>query len=143
VRLARGRKQVVELGTGTGWSTIALALADGGRRVVTYDPHRRPAREAYLDRAWPGVRGRIDFREAEDTRGPQAGEAVEFLFIDSSHDRESVVNAFAAWRRSLVPGAVVVFHDFDNPQYPGVREAISELSLAGRQCGGMYVWRAP
>jgi predicted O-methyltransferase YrrM len=143
LRLADGRKEIVELGTGTAWSAIALALDEPGRRVVTYDSYRRPEREAYLDRAWPNVRGRIEFREAHDTSGPQVGESVEFLFVDSGHDRESVLSAFVAWRGSLVPGAIVVFHDYNNPMYPGVRGAINELALSGRQCGGVYVWRAP
>ena len=143
LRLARGRRQIVELGTGTAWSAIALVLSEARRRVVTYDPYRRPEREAYLDRAWPNVRGRIEFREAHDTSGPRVGESVEFLFVDSGHDRESVVSAFAAWRGSLVPGAIVVFHDYDHPSYPGVREAIDDLALDGSAHEGMYVWNAP
>lgn len=143
LELARGRKRVVELGTGTAWSTIALALDDRSRRVVTYDPERRPAREAYLERAWPAVRSRIEFREVEDTSGPQPGESVDFLFIDSGHDRQSVHGAFAAWRDSLAPGACVVFHDYDHPRWPGVRAAISDLALAGQGRGGMYVWQVP
>jgi predicted O-methyltransferase YrrM len=143
LRLANGRQEIVELGTGTAWSAIGLALDASGRRVVTYDSYRRPEREAYLDRAWPKVRGRIEFREAHDTSGPHLGESVDFLFVDSGHDRESVVGGFMAWRASLVPGATVVFHDYDNPKYPGVRDAIDELALSGHQYGGLYVWRAP
>jgi len=143
LHLARGREAVVELGTGTAWSTIALALDDRARRVVTYDPCVRPEREAYLARAWPNVRERIELRDEPDSRGPRSGESVEFLFIDSSHDCESVMTAFRAWRDSLVPGAVVAFHDYDHPSYPGVREAIDDLGLSGRQHGGLFVWHAP
>jgi predicted O-methyltransferase YrrM len=141
VQLARGSRTVVELGTGTAWSAIALALSDSERQVVTYDLCNRPEREAYLERAWPSVRSRIDFRHEPDTHGPRAGEAVEFLFVDSAHDRESVGRAFSAWRSSLRPGAVVVFHDYGHPRYPGVRQGIQDLALAGCESGGMYVWR--
>jgi hypothetical protein len=103
----------------------------------------RPEREAYLARAWPSVRTRIEFREEPDSSGPRAGEDVELLFIDSSHDRDSVVTAFRAWRSSLVPDAIVAFHDYDHPAYPGVREAVADLGLGGEQRGGLYVWRAP
>lgn len=140
--LARGHRTVVELGTGTAWSAIALAVDDRTRRVVTYDPCVRPEREAYLALAWPDVRGRIEFRNESDIAGPRPGESVGFLFIDSSHDRDSVLAAFRAWRHSLVPGAIVAFHDYDHPSYPGVREAIAELGLAGRRQGGLFVWRA-
>jgi predicted O-methyltransferase YrrM len=143
LQLARGRKAVVELGTGTAWCAIALAIGERGRRVITYDPCLRPERDAYLALASPGVRDRIDFRDEPDHRGPRDGETVELLFIDSSHDRDSVLTAFRVWRPSLVPGAVVAFHDYDHPSYPGVSEAIAELGLAGHPHGGLYVWRAP
>jgi predicted O-methyltransferase YrrM len=47
--LARDCDPVVELGTGTAWSAIALALDDRTRRVITCDPWVRHEREAYLD----------------------------------------------------------------------------------------------
>jgi predicted O-methyltransferase YrrM len=141
--LACGRRKVVELGTGTAWSAISLALDDTSRRVITYDPSVRAQREAYLGCAWPSVRERIEFRAEPDSNGPRAGEAVELLFVDSSHDRESVVRAFDAWRDALLPAAVVAFHDYEHPRYPGVREAIAELGLVGSTVGGLFVWRAP
>jgi predicted O-methyltransferase YrrM len=141
VVLARGRKAVFELGTGTGWSTIALALADNERRVVSYDPVVRHEREKYFGMVPPGVRERIELREEPDTSGPRQDEAVEMLFIDSSHDRESLTAAFQAWRNALTQDAIVAFHDYEHPDYPGVREAIHELELAGEQKAGIFAWR--
>src|SRR5947209_17357603 len=37
LELAAGSRRVVELGTGTAWTAITLALDDPNRRVVTYD----------------------------------------------------------------------------------------------------------
>src|SRR4051812_32016282 len=48
LRLARGRHVVVELGTATGWTAGALVLADGARRLASYDPVVREHRDAYL-----------------------------------------------------------------------------------------------
>lgn len=142
--LARDRGLVVELGTGTAWSAIALALDDRGRMVISYDPCVRDEREAYLDLAGPRVRARIDLRAEPDTNGPREGDPpVQMLFIDSLHEREAVTAAFRAWRDALAPGAVVAFHDYGHPDYPGVREAIVELGLSGEESGGLYVWRAP
>ena len=139
LRLARGRRAVTELGTGTAVSAIALALADGRRNVVTCDPCVRPERAAYLALAGPSARSRIEFRAQPDSDGPRPGDAVELLFIDSEHVRESVLAAFRAWRECLAAGAVVAFHDYDHPSYPGVREAVRELGLPGRSVGGMFV----
>jgi predicted O-methyltransferase YrrM len=140
---ARDRTAVVELGTGTAWSAIALAIDDPARRVVSYDPCVRAQRETYLRLVDARVRERIDLRAESDTRGPRDGDAApELLFIDSAHDRGSVLAAFAAWRDALAAGAVVVFHDYGHPGYPGVREAVVELGLSGRESGGLFVWNA-
>lgn len=137
---ARGRARVVELGTGTAWSAIALALDDPTRRVVSYDPCVRVEREAYLDLVGLDTRERIDLRAEPDSQGPHDGDApVELLFIDSLHERDAVLSAFRAWRGALAPGALTVFHDFGHPQYPGVREAVAELELSGQERGGLFV----
>jgi len=142
--LARGRTAVVELGTGTAWTAIALALEDPARRVVSHDPSARPEREVYLDLAGVGVRERIDLRDEPDSIGPRPGDPpVQLLFIDSSHERDSVVAAFRAWRAALSSDAVVVFHDYGHPDYPGVRDAVADLDLSGQESGGLFVWRAP
>jgi predicted O-methyltransferase YrrM len=142
LRLARGRRAVFELGTGTAWSAIALALADSHRRIVTYDPSVRPERQAYLALAPAPVRAGIEFRAQPDSDGPRPGELVDLLFIDSLHEREAVLLAFRAWSSALRPGAVVAFHDYDHPSYPGVRAAIEELGLSGSPIGGLFVWHA-
>jgi predicted O-methyltransferase YrrM len=143
--LARGRTNVVELGTGTGWSAIALALDGRARQVISYDPCLRPEREAYLDLAGSQARARIDLREEPDSHGPHAGDPpVELLFIDSLHEHDAVLAAFRAWQGALAPRAVVVFHDYGHPDYPGVRTAIAELGLSGGSGrGGLFSWRAP
>jgi predicted O-methyltransferase YrrM len=144
LELARGRYVVVELGTGTAWSAIALALDDRSRRIVSYDPSVRPERSAYLRLAGDDARERIELRAEPDTRGPHVGDPpAQLLFIDSEHEREPVLAAFAAWRAALAPAGVVVFHDYRHPDYPGVREAVNELALEGSELGGMFVWRAP
>jgi predicted O-methyltransferase YrrM len=142
--LARGRRAVVELGTGTAWSAISLLLAQPACRVISCDPCVRVEREAYLDLAGHNVRERIELRREPDGAGPRAGDPpVELLFIDSSHERAPTVAAFRAWRAALAPAAIVVFHDHGNPRYPGVREAVEELELPGHASGSLFVWHAP
>jgi predicted O-methyltransferase YrrM len=142
IELAREARVVFELGTGTAWSALALAVADRRRRIVTYDPSVRAERERYLALVSANDRERIEFRAQPDSDGPLPGEAVDLLFVDSSHERDAVLLAFRAWSDSLRPGAVVAFHDYGHPSYPGVREAIEELGLNGHAVGGLFVWRA-
>jgi predicted O-methyltransferase YrrM len=140
LRLARGRRRAVELGTATGWTAGALLLADPRRRLTSYDPVVREHREAYLALLPRGARERLELVLAP---GHEArGEGIELLFVDSSHDRDATVAEFRAWRPRLAPGALVVLHDYGNPAYPGVAEAVADLELDGRPHAGLYVWEA-
>ena len=141
LRLAGGRRSVVEIGTGTAWTTAALALADPRRRVISYDPIVRPERERYLDLS--GARGRIELREAGGEGGPAPGDPPpDFVFVDGSHERELTIATFEAWRGALAPGGAIAFHDYGNELYPGVTEAIRELGLEGDVERDVFVWRA-
>jgi predicted O-methyltransferase YrrM len=146
IDLARGRRRVVELGTGTGWTAIALALAatQEPREVITYDPIPRPERDIYL-RLVPGqVQARIRFVEQGAEEGPRPGTPpADMVFLDSSHERDETLATFRAWEPALAPGAVVAFHDYDEPAYPGVTEAVEELGLRGQVYGHLFIWRAP
>lgn len=132
--LAKGRREVVELGTGTGWSAVVLALADRERRVRTFDPKVHEHRGRYLALAPEAARRimLIERRGAETDESP-----VEFLFIDSSHQREQTVEEYRAWEPSLRPGTVVAFHDYGT--WEGVTEAIEELDLEGSAVEDFYV----
>jgi predicted O-methyltransferase YrrM len=143
LELARGRRRVVELGTGTGWSTLALALDDRRRRVTTFDPALRPELERYAELVAPAVAARITYVAAAGVSGPRTAEPVDLLYIDSSHERQATIDELAVWGPRLLPGTVVVFDDYAHPGYPGVREAVAELGLDGEQRGTLFVWVKP
>jgi predicted O-methyltransferase YrrM len=141
LRLARGRRRAVELGTATGWTSGALLLAEPQRRLTSFDPIAREHRDAYLRLLPRSARERLELVRAP---GHEArGDGVELLFVDSSHDREATVAEVTAWRPRLAPGALVVLHDYANPAYPGVAQAVAELGLAGREHAGLWLWEAP
>jgi predicted O-methyltransferase YrrM len=141
LRLARGDRAVVEIGTGTAWTTAALALANRERRVISYDPIVRPERERYLDLS--GARDRIELREAGGEAGPAAGDPpAEFVFVDGSHEKGLTIETFRAWAGRLAPGGAIAFHDYGNDLYPGVTEAIEELGLEGAAERDVFLWRA-
>lgn len=137
--LAAGRRNVVELGTATGWTAISLALADPARRVTTFDIVARPEPARYLRLTSADVRARIELVTAAGADGPRDDRPVDLLYIDSSHERQQTVDEVAAWRSTLAPGAAIVFDDYDHPEYPGVREAVDELGLGGRRAGTLFV----
>jgi predicted O-methyltransferase YrrM len=141
LKLARGRRRAVELGTATGWTAGALLLADPQRRLTSFDPVVREHRDAYLALLPRRARERLELVQAP---GHEArGEGIELLFVDSSHDRDATVAEFRAWQPRLAPGALVVLHDYGNPAYPGVAEAVAELGTGGREHAGLWLWEAP
>ena len=143
LRLARGRRRVAEIGTGTAWTAAALALADRDRRVLTFDPRVWPERARYLELAGADAAERIELVEGGGEDGPgERGFEPDMLFVDGSHERELTVRAFRAWEPVLASGALVAFHDYDNPAYPGVAEAIRELGLDGEAIADLFVWRS-
>lgn len=139
LKLAQGRQRIVELGTGTGWTAIALALADSARVITTYDPIYRTERESYAMLVHGRVRSRITFLDEPGSNGPRDDQFCDLLYIDSSHDRQSTIDEFQAWLPALRNGSIVVFDDFTHPDFPGVREAVSDLGIAGTQHGTLFV----
>jgi predicted O-methyltransferase YrrM len=133
---------VVELGTGTGWTALALALTDPLRQVVTYDPIYRPERERYVELVAPEVRSRVKFVTADGASGPAEAGTIDLLYIDSTHARQATIDEFRAWQPAFGEDAVVIFDDYDHPEFPGVREAVQALGLAGSQRGTLFVYEA-
>lgn len=144
LRAARGRRNVVEIGTAGAWTSAALSLADRSRIVTTIDPVPAERRDRYLDLLGPDSRRRIQFVIARGEQGPSVapGEAigdVEFLFIDGDHSCEGTLAAFEAWRPALAPDALVAVHDYADPAWPGVTEAVRRLGLNGSARGTMLI----
>jgi hypothetical protein len=140
LELARTAVNVVELGTGTAWTAIALILDDERRRVITYDPIERD-RSRYLRLVSPSIRDRIELRSECGEVGPSEPMEVELLFIDiGQHRSETTFAAFEAWEPSVVVGGIVVFHDYGE-KWPGVREAVERLGLEGDISGVLFSWR--
>ena len=106
LRVARGQRRVAEIGTGTAWTTAALALADRRRRISSFDPVVRPERDRYLELA--------------------------------AAARDRTIETFRVWRPAVT--GLVAFHDYGNPAYPGVSEAIAALRLEGRVIRDLFVW---
>jgi len=130
----------VELGTHVGWSATALALGEPDRRVHTFDPRRWPTQRAYLELVTADVRDRITFVEGSGTDTPLSTASVDAVFVDTNHRPEVVEGCFHAWSGRLVPGGLMIFHDFGHPRHRGVTEAIDRLRLDGSTVGRFFVW---
>jgi Methyltransferase domain len=62
--------------------------------------------------------------------------SCDFIFIDASHDYESVAADIRAWRPKLKPGGIMAGHDFDEP---GVAQAVAELCPEAGITGNCWI----
>lgn len=59
--------------------------------------------------------------------------SLDFVYIDGSHDYDSVRDDLRAWFPKISPGGIIAGHDFDDHQlHEGVRRAVVEF---GRKIG--------
>jgi predicted O-methyltransferase YrrM len=127
-------QNVFETGTYWGFSTtyLAAALQDkGAGKVYTFDIYGKAGK--HIPKS---LMSRIEmFRGRRSTEAMQevlARVTPDLFFQDSVHDYEGVVEELELVAHYLKPGAVVLFHDFVEPQ---VRQAARDV-LAGYE---MYV----
>lgn len=50
---------------------------------------------------------------------------IDFLFLDASHDYDSVKRDLSAWLPKMKPGSVIAGHDYTD-EWPGVKQAVAE-----------------
>lgn len=136
-RLAEG-KVVLEIGSYAGRSTICLAQkAKNVAAVDTFDGRGTAMEGRTLDLFKRNMR-----RHGVDKRvNPLQGASAEMLpnlppifdliFIDGSHDRESVLRDAELAANLLRPEGVLVFHDYQRPEDMGVTAAVDEILAGG------------
>jgi hypothetical protein len=96
-------------------------------------------REHYLGIIDEATRSRIELVHRSGDN-PSGDGPVELVFIDGSHERDDTIQTFLAWVNRLVPGGAIAFHDYADPAWPGVSEAIRQLGLRGDVHGHLFVW---
>lgn len=141
LKLAGSGRFVVELGTAQGWTAISLALAHPEREVISYDPFERPELQRYLRLVPEQVRRRVTLVRERGDAGPQTDRPVDLLYVDNTHEREDTIRELEAWWPALRAGAWVVLDDYAHPEFPGVKEAVSDLRLGGEERDGLFVHR--
>lgn len=146
-------KVVLEIGAYAGRSTICLAHTARTVGVIdTFDGRGTPQPGKTLDLFNRNLRR----HGVQSKVRPYVGETVDMLavlppiydliFIDGSHDRESVAADAEGAARLLKPGGLLVFHDYGQND-PGVTEAVDDYLAGGGElvsrCGTLAIVRPP
>ncbi len=72
------------------------------------------------------IRRRITSMQAA-AEAKEHGVMFDLVFIDASHDYQSVKDDITAWRLLLRDGGILCGHDYDHPMCPDVKKAVDEL----------------
>lgn len=64
--------------------------------------------------------------------------SIDFLFIDASHDYDSVKNDIEAWFPKVKPGGTIAGHDYDC--WDGVTKAVDEFFVGKPILTGEHCW---
>ena len=103
--------RIADLGCGTGWSSIAMALAYPLVRVDGIDLDLFSVEEARHNAVAAGVGGRVTF-EVRDASDPKLAGSYDLVTaFETIHDMSRPVEALRAMRSLVRPGAYVVVMD--------------------------------
>ncbi len=109
VRLA-GARRVLEIGTFTGYSALAMAEAlpaDGALVTCDIDPEHARIAQSFFDRSPHGGKIKLRLGSALDTLAAMApAEIFDFAFLDA--DKENYPNYYDAILPRLKPGGLLV-----------------------------------
>ena len=121
---------VVETGTHKGLTALymAQALYDNEFGLLyTCDPNEWGAKGNI--RKFPELEKRIKYFEGKG-KDMEVDGKIDFLFVDSEHEKEVVIGEMEHFLPQLSERAIVVFHDCaGDVGYVGVNAAIKELGL--------------
>lgn len=120
-------KNIVELGTRTGNSTLVLleAAQHIGGKVLSIDIEpcaeaKRRVHQANLAHLWTFIQGHDLQMEADSLPHP-----IDLLLIDTSHLYQYTIEELKKYGALLGRGSWIVLHDYVS--YPGVNRAIEEF----------------
>lgn len=109
-RLARPTAQILDVGSGGGWSSIALGRAYPDATVHGIDIDAPSVVMAAANARAAGVSDRVRFSHGDAAELPADRYDAAFAF-ECVHDMPRPVDVLAAVRRSLTPGAPLIVMD--------------------------------
>jgi predicted O-methyltransferase YrrM len=132
---------IVEIGAAWGWSASKMAEAsDDSVRLITVDPwtlapqKQQPEREQLFWKTIEPYKDRIaaikSFSRDVDLPAILHDKPIDLLFIDGDHHYQPVREDYLKFSPFVRLGGFLVFHDYVNDRWPGVRRAVDEFAVA-------------
>ncbi len=133
--------KVVELGVGSGWSTVSLLAGciERGGVLDSYDidPNAELAVQRNLHSRLGGgpwlPRWRFHLKDSTKAAADFEDGSVSLMFLDTSHTLEDVRRELPAWLPKMQPEGVMCGHDYflhEDPRWKwsGVKTAVDEFA---------------
>jgi predicted O-methyltransferase YrrM len=155
--IAAGNKSlIVEVGSWMGRSTSALAENTLGIVIAcdTWEGSEehfdmlRDKPKGWLKEQFLAHAGRYENMAFFQSRSLDLAAALvkldirpDMVFLDASHDYESVKADILAWMPLLRPGGVLCGHDYDPPHWMGIKQAVDELIPDRVVVTATTIWR--
>jgi predicted O-methyltransferase YrrM len=142
-------KVCLEIGSWYGRSTVAMA--ETASHIYTIDTFKGlPPAQDQSD-VFTSLEGFLKYTagynnisvmigRSQDLVPAMRDESVDMVFIDGSHDYQSVKADAVNSLRVLKPGGEMFFHDYYPDSYPGVKKSVSELFCGINGSLGMLAW---
>ena len=70
----------------------------------------------------------------------RCGAQADMIFIDANHTYDSVKADIQAWMPLLVDGGIICGHDYDPPNWMGIKRAVDECVPKFRIVPGTTIW---
>jgi hypothetical protein len=145
---------VVEIGALLGQTAVALASISD-YKVISIDPHDGPeftfktisssgipwkvkdrfygTYERMVENLeFYGLTDKVEIIRDYSYNVEWDGRKICFLFIDGEHTYEAAKKDYELFSPYLSERASIVFHDYDVPQYPGVKRYVDEMIESGK-----------
>ena len=150
--LATGN-DVLEIGSFKGLSTWAMALV--AKSVMSVDTHKANSAGQFqvnehttledFRRAISGLNNvayYVGSSEDAHRNGLVSPHCTEWnmIFLDAMHTYEDVKADIERWYPVLKQGGLMVFHDYDHPHFPGVKQAVDERLGVLNNTVGTLAW---
>ncbi len=139
---------IVELGSWVGESAVSMAKAipDGADDVLIFCVDTWEGAKTDMTGDWAKEVGkdwlqsifrantarylnhRIIQREGDvdDIGRKWRGSKIDLLFLDAGHNYEEVKQSIGVWKHHMHDAGIICGHDYNNPQFPGVNQAVDE-----------------
>jgi len=119
---------IVNIGACFGTSTLAMLEARPDAFIFSVDINICPKEPEHLDLA--GVEARRVVRclgKSKEIGRHWPEQSTDLVFVDGGHTYQCVLNDIVTWTKTVKPGGIIAFHDYDTESLPDVKLAIDDV----------------